>query len=94
MSRVDSAFALVAVVRRKRPTQTAPGVSFARLQLIVPSGARPVHVVVESIVVFLRIAVVGAVTLLANTSTSVALNVGCVSDRLFSVLLTVTTYSM
>jgi hypothetical protein len=91
---VASASAPVAVVMRKRPTQTAPGVSFGRLQVMVFSAESSVQLVLESIVVVMSLAVVGAVTLAANTSTSLAVMVGCVSDRLRSVLLTVTVYSM
>ena len=78
----------------KRPTQTAPGVSFASSQLITPSADSDVHVVPGLVVSENSVAVVGAVTPPANRSASVALSLGWVSDRLFSVLLTVTVYSM
>ena len=78
----------------KVATQVNPGVSFGRAQLIVPSGASPVHVPLGLIVVLNSVAAVDVVAPLPRTSTTVAFSVGCVSDRLVSVLLTVTVYFM
>jgi hypothetical protein len=85
---------LVEVVIRSRALHTKPGVSFGRSHVIVPLDWSGPHCAPGSKVEDTSVAPVVVVPPPVNRSTRVSVKLGCVSDRFFSVLFTVTAYSM